>query len=194
MSSMTARGGPRDRLGGEPEVSAWRDPPGSGSPCVIVPAEQFVGRCRARLPLLGGRRETGSTLPMADEAPLPGSRPMPGQHVTHSRMAPPPGSCGRHLIDGGSCPAPDLIHPASRLSVDLLPPSSAGHGENTNHRRRSPTCRTTLGGTGLETSGCPFNTPPMRVLPDCASTSAPSDLHPGEADRPRILADLAECR
>lgn len=84
--------------------------------------KQFVDRCRARLHLLGRRREAGSALPVADEPPLPGRRPMPGQDVTHSRMAPPTGSRGQHRIDGRSYPAPDLSHPASRLSVDLLPP------------------------------------------------------------------------
>src|ERR1039457_1825023 len=86
---------------------------GPGSHFVIASAEQLVDRFRAFLHLLGGRREAGASHPTADEPPLPGRRPIPGQHVTHSRMAPPPGSRSRDRIDSCSYATPDPIHPAS---------------------------------------------------------------------------------
>ena len=54
--------------------------------------------------------------PAADEPPLPGRRPVAGQHVTQRRMAPPPGSRSRHRIDSCAHATPDPIHVASRLS------------------------------------------------------------------------------
>jgi hypothetical protein len=72
----------------------------------------------ARLHLLGGRREAdASPHPTADEPPLPGRRPMPGQHVTRSRMAQPPGNRSRLHIRGAGSDSPCL--PLERGSHDL---------------------------------------------------------------------------
>ena len=74
----------------------------SRSHFVIVSAKKLAGRCRACLHLPGRRREAGASGPMADKPPLPGRRPIAGQHMTDSRMAPPPGSCGRCRIDSSA--------------------------------------------------------------------------------------------
>ena len=86
---------------------------------VVVSVKQLVDRCRTRPHLRSGRR-TADALdrPAADEPPLPGRRPVPGQHVTHGRMAPPPGSRGRYRIDCCAYATPDPGHPASRLRTD----------------------------------------------------------------------------
>src|SRR5580704_17914862 len=83
----------------------------------------MVDRCRTRLHLLGGRLGVGALdHPMADEPPLPGRRPVSGQHVTQGRMAPPPGSRSRYRIDCGAYATPDPGHPASRSRTDPLAP------------------------------------------------------------------------
>jgi hypothetical protein len=86
---------------------------------VVVSVKQLVDRCRTRPHLRSGRR-TADALdhPAADEPPLPGRRPVPGQHVTHGRMAPPPGSRSRYRIDCCAYATPDPGHPALRLRTD----------------------------------------------------------------------------
>lgn len=108
----------------------------SRSHLVIVSAKKLVDRCRACLHLPGRRREASA--PLADEPPLPGRRPLAGQRMTDSRMAPPPGSPGRHRIDSHAYATPDPVHHASRLRRTRLPPWSADHGEDANRRQRSP--------------------------------------------------------
>jgi hypothetical protein len=111
--------------------SLWvicRHSPGAVRPAffshlAVVSGKQLVDRCRTRLHLLGGRRGAGALdHPMADEPPLPGRRPVSGQHVTQGRMAPPPGSRGRYRIECCACATPDPGHPASRLRTDPRTP------------------------------------------------------------------------
>ena len=126
---------PPDNCGAGSRLLVWR----LTSRPVIERARghQLVDRCRARLHLFGGRREADASYhPTADEPPLPGRRSMPGQHVTRSRMAPPPGNRSRQRIDSCAYATPDPIHPASRLSTDpLAPPWSADHDEHANRRQ-----------------------------------------------------------
>ena len=129
-----ARGAPVDHMGGfgnaqRNAVTAAADQrpvrdtssAPSRSHFVIVSANKLIDRCRACLHLPGRRRETGASAPMADEPPLPGRRPMAGQRMTDSRMAPPPGSRGRYRIDSCAYATPDPVHHASRLRRTRLP-------------------------------------------------------------------------
>jgi hypothetical protein len=117
----------------------------------VVSGEQVIDRSRPPLhplsPLLGGGLEAAGLSfvaddrrPMADEVPLPGRRPVAGQHVPQSRMAPPPsGRCLVAAVDTGLTAAL-----TRRLIWFILPPAehgpactpqSAGHGEDANRRR-----------------------------------------------------------
>jgi hypothetical protein len=94
----------------------------------IIPDEQVVNRFRP-LPhplsplLCGGLEETvlsfvaDNQRPVAHESPLPGLRPVAGQHVPQSRMAPPAGDRCRHRIDCRADTTPDLVHPAPGLAL-----------------------------------------------------------------------------
>jgi len=122
----------------------------------LVPAKQLVDRFRASLHRPGGRREADASRPTADQPPLPGRRPIPGQHVAHSRMAPPPGSRSRDRIHSRSYAVPDPIHPASRLSTD--PPASHDPPNTTTMRtdaddRPSPARRQAQGRQSLPGKG-----------------------------------------
>jgi hypothetical protein len=84
-----------------------------------VPVKQLVDRCRTGLHLLGGRRAASAlNHPTADEPPLPRRRPVPGQHVTPGRMAPPPGSRGRYRVDCCAHATSNPGHPASPQETD----------------------------------------------------------------------------
>jgi hypothetical protein len=86
---------------------------------------QLVECSLAHLHLRGGRHEAGISQPTADpgphlrldELPVLGPRPMPGQQMTHSRVAPPPGNRSRYRIESCADAAPDAVHPASRQSI-----------------------------------------------------------------------------
>jgi hypothetical protein len=82
---------------------------------------QLVDCSLAHLHLRAGRHEAGISQPMAgpagphlclDEPPVAGRRPMPGQQMTRSRVA-PPSNRSQHRIDSCSDAAPDAVHPAS---------------------------------------------------------------------------------
>lgn len=94
----------------------------SGSHFVIVSARKLIDRCRACLHLPSRRREARAPDLMAHQPPLPGRRPMAGQHMADSRMAPPPGSCGRYRIDSYSYATLDPVHHASHWRRTHLPP------------------------------------------------------------------------
>ena len=91
--------------------------PGSAGP------RPLARRLPPRFHLLDRRRGPGAwDHSEADEPTLPGRRPMPGQHVTHGRMAPPPGHRSRHRIDSRADATLDPIHRTSRSSSDPPPP------------------------------------------------------------------------
>jgi len=110
---------------------------------VIVSAKQIVDRFRAgfHLPghLLGGRRESGAGRPRADdwrpaiyEPSLPGRGPVAGEQVTQSRVAPPPGSHGRHPVERCAYRTPEPIHPVSPVCGPACTPWSASDVQEAN--------------------------------------------------------------
>jgi hypothetical protein len=74
---------------------------------------QIVDSSPACLHLLSGRPPGRASRALADEPSLPARRPMAGQHMPQGRVAPPPGSRGRHRIDHRACATPDPVHLAS---------------------------------------------------------------------------------
>jgi hypothetical protein len=111
---------------------------------VIVSAKQIVDRLRAGFHLLGGRREPGAGRPRADdwrptfyEPSLPRRGPVAGQQVTQSRLAPPPGSGGRHPIGRCAYLTPEPIHAASPVCRPTCTPWSVSDDQDANRRRRS---------------------------------------------------------
>ena len=126
VSSIVSNRGTRGRSEMDLAHTSWSSRPSSSS---IAPARAFI--CSA-----DGVKPTPRVL-TADEPPLLGRRPIPSQHVTHSRMAPPPGSRSRHRIDSCAHATPDPIHPASGLSTEpTCTLWSADRGEDANQRRR----------------------------------------------------------
>jgi len=105
---------------------------------MIVSASKLAGRRRPCLHLPGRRREAWASDPMADEPPLPGRRPMTGQHLTDSRMAPPPGSSGRYRINGCAYATPDPVHHACRLRRTARPHSPPSTAKMPTGARPSP--------------------------------------------------------
>ncbi len=118
----------------------------------LASARQLVDRFRAGLHLPGGRREAGASRPTADQPPLPGCRPVPGQRAAQSRMTPPPGSRSRDRIDSWSYATPDPIHPASRLSAD---PPASHNPPITTKMRTAPTIVRPRPATGYEAGKAP---------------------------------------
>jgi hypothetical protein len=87
---------------------------------VLVSAEQIADRLRARFGLLCGRGEAGGRCARTDGLgrtfnglALPDVGPVASQPIAQCRVAPPPGSRGRHRIERRAHLTPEPIHPVS---------------------------------------------------------------------------------